>query len=101
MAKFPRLCISGAPQRLLDAVNEIEESLADGWTRDKEKEKELACDGGEYYWFSCSEKDWRPAADLVFLRDKPDRISVSNVMPRKDGRLTLGTCNAIVEEFFT
>jgi len=98
---FRDLTVYGDPEVLDALIPGIESRLADGWYRDRESEQGLPSDGGQsqFFLFARRASDARPAVALAMCAEGR-RLSVTNVMPDDDDRLSCAQYNAILLEFY-
>ncbi len=102
MEVYRDLFIRGSTDQLAAVVDEIDRSLADGWSRDRETEERMrakAVTARPPFCFACSEATGRPAATVFVAEKAPRTLYVSNVVPQGPGELSHGQYNAIIAEF--
>jgi len=94
--------IRGPRNVLKQFPNAVEEHLDHGWSRDHEAEKRGKTLSGEpIYAFTCTEREERPAANLVLtFREDENFIYVPNIVPKEYGDLSYGEYNSIAKDFY-
>lgn len=83
-----------------DFLSVVEGSLIGGWSRDRNRERELNL---SFYCFVCTKEKEREAATLVLTRqEKPSEgfLWVPNIVPKDLGELTHDQYNLILTEFY-
>lgn len=100
MKVFRRLTIKGSRRELEKLLQEIESRLAEGWERDRKREKELAALAlSRVHCFACPPSGNRPASRL-FLGEKNGTLYVTNIVPTGPTNLTYDQYNLILQEFY-
>lgn len=95
---FRGLSISGDPTKLAFAVKAIEDSLTDGWSRNRKLETGHT---QGYLCFACSKHDGRPSASLFLTEKRPGLLYAANIVPEEKRQLSRSEYNRILEEFYT
>jgi hypothetical protein len=95
------LTVYGDPEVLDALIAGIERRLAEGWSRDRESEQRLPGDGGQsrFFLFARRASAERPAVKLAICAEGR-RLSVTNIMPDDDGRLSCAQYNSTLVEFY-
>jgi hypothetical protein len=98
---FRDLTVYGDPEVLDALIPGIENRLADGWYRHWESEQRLPGDGRQsrFFLFARRASAARPAVALAMCADGR-RLSVTNIVPDDDDRLSCAEYNAILLEFY-
>lgn len=104
MKMFRELSITVPEGKHSDFVQYLESLLSEGWKRDREMEKESrrwGISADFIYFFTCENLQNRKDArlSLVQLKDRPNILSVSNIVPLKVSSLTRDEYNGILTEF--
>jgi hypothetical protein len=100
MEVYRDLFIRGSADQLAAVLDEVDRSLADGWSRDRELEGRMRTKVAKTpFCFACAEAADRPAATVFVAEKAPGTLYVSNVVPHGPGQLTYREYNAIVAEF--
>src|SRR5438445_22404 len=102
MHVFRDLHISGDPSKIPAFVASVENSLTDGWIRDRDAEergKQRVGRNGHRFCFSCARMRERRAALLALSERAPGVLYVSNIVPTEGNQLSRGEYNHILEEF--
>lgn len=82
-------------------LSRIEQSLPEGWRRNREAEEHSHRLGEDtpFRYFTCDEAKGRRAALVAFATRDSLSMYVPNIVPRERGRLTYDEYNAILTEF--
>ena len=99
MKVFRDLSIQGEPNQLAATLEAIEQSLTDGWARDRTTEGDVV-GRASYFCFACSAKPNRPAAFLFLLQREQKLLKVTNIAPKEKHQLSHSEYNSLVEEFY-
>lgn len=100
MRTFRDLKLIGSADEQEKIIDRVEQSLRDGWTRDRGKEAEFASSHKlKYKIFICSKSASRPAAGLFFVADQNGYLYVCNIVPQELGSLGVDKYNALLNEF--
>ena len=102
MEIFRELLIRGTPEQFYSAVQQIDQTSADGWFHDRVAEGQLnalTLRTEPVTCFSCTETEVRPAASLYLMRNGSGSFCATNVIPMAKHRLSHGEYNAILAEF--
>jgi len=107
MKVFRDLKIEGSPDKLQQVLQKVIEAIAhnlDGsWCRNEEAEAEINSVpkyDSKLYCFSCSESEKRRESNLWLSHAfEENRLSVSNIIPKKIRELSYDEYNYILEEF--
>src|SRR5437867_1302481 len=99
MEVYRDLFIRGSADQIAAAVDEIDQSLADGWSRDRETEERMRT--GVMFTrhpicFACNVTPGRPAATVFLTERISGTLSVSNVVPKELEQLSYREYNVIV-----
>ena len=102
MKQFKDLEIIGPDERLLAFIEKLSANLPAHWRRDHEAEARLegvahaSKDAG--FAFVRDAKEGDPES-LLFLVRECGRLYVSNIVPRKTGRLSISEYNRVLDDF--
>ena len=102
MRVFRDLKLIGSDSEQKKLLDQVEQLLDNGWTRDRDSEVEFRSRARiEYKIFTCSQAGSRPAANLFLCLDKNGYLYVCNIVRKTVGKLETEDYNAILEEFQT
>ncbi|MDY6805296.1 MAG: hypothetical protein SXA11_16015 [Cyanobacteriota bacterium] len=107
MKVFRNMILEGSQDNLEKVLERVIEAIAnnpdDGWRRNKETETKINSVpkfDSKLYCFSCSESEKRRESNLWLSHAfKENRLSVSNIVPKKIRELSYDEYNYILEEF--
>lgn len=107
MKVFRNLTIEGSQDNLEKVLERVIEAIANnldgGWRRNEEEEAEINSVpkfDSKLYCFSCSESEKRRESNLWLSHAfKENRLSVSNILPKKIRELSYDEYNYILEDF--
>jgi hypothetical protein len=103
MKLFRELKITGNPETLERVIENIEKSLDNGWSRDRQAEAEVNDDESsplKRYCFSCTEVECRPGSRLWISGPWYGRLFVFNIIPTTVLQLSYDEYNSILAEFY-
>jgi len=87
MRVFRELKLSGSKIQLENAVEQMENHLTDGWTRDRDQEDMIASDtSNEMVCFSCADRESRESANLWLVYRNDNTQHSSKEYSRSNGR---------------
>ncbi|WP_171471840.1 hypothetical protein [Frigoriglobus tundricola] len=100
MEVFQELVVRGEPRQIVETAEFICKLVADKWSRDVLAEEQVNkwSPGVKTLCFDRSRDERLPGAAL-FLTQKTDALTVTNIVPRESGQLAYGEYNALLSEF--
>lgn len=102
MEVFRDLFLRGESEQLAALMDDVAESLPPGWARDRTTEGILQATSlwtKPVYSFYYDQENHFPAATIYFLEEEPGLLTASNIVPRKQPRLSYREYNVLLEEF--
>ncbi len=101
MKVYQDLNIRGGREALQAFLTELDNTLAEGWNRDRDQEaKVLSGLYGRMYCYACSERPGRPQSQLWMRWDRDQGLTVSNILAAQHSSLTPDQYNSILADFF-
>jgi hypothetical protein len=104
MEAHRELYISADAHRMTAAVEQMEHSLPDGWTRDHLAEAEAQSDVLQQqqgiFCFTCTKEGKRAPAMLVLVQKDAGLFYVSNIIPSDRHKLSRAEYNDVLEDFY-
>jgi hypothetical protein len=101
MKVYQELNIRGGREALQSFLAELDHTLAEGWTRDRDQEAQVLSGlYGRMYCYTCSDRPRRPPSQLWIVWNRDQSLKVSNILAAQYTLLNPDQYNAILADFF-